>query len=981
MHGPSLEQLYLDFLATGDEAALAQLLRRSGPTLRRMARRLGADAETADDLVQETIVAAIQGAARFDATRPLLPWLKGILTFRIARLARDAVRSPHRRAGGADDGADSIEALAASTPSVVDGLSDRELHADVRDAIAHLPPQYQAPLQQFLLAGRSPVEIASGLGMQRATVRVHLHRGLRRLRTLLQRWSGLVLALFVGRAAAAGSASGTAGARVVPRWGMLLIAAGLVATFVAWPRNLAELAPREPHRVAPVAAGSAPSDDAPRPLANEPNDAPRTAATSPATLVVTVRDAHGEPVPHVGITLAPTAGVDPILHRRRGVTAPTGTVEWPAPAAGDFRLQLDRGPALTIAADGTSQRHVVTLPPAPTRRGRAVDADSRPLAGASIWLGEAGSPWTGTDVATTAADGSFELAHVPAGAFVAARHPSVAGTTVSQVADDGENELRLQLGAAGSSARVRVLDDRGNTVRDAMVFVGEAMDATPLWLADGAAPLRPPPHEGRTDAAGIVVTHALPPGRHRVVVRAVGMAPHSGWLRTEPPRACEHTVVLTPGGAIAGSVCAANGAALAGAMVVLRAVEPGADVDTTTDAAGRFRFECVPAGLAEIAARAPGHSPNVVTVACTPATAAAVTVTLANARTITGDVRFVAGPAAGELRATWPASHLQPEPGRVALDATGNFVFGDGRAGRPALAVRLAGEPLWRDVDQYTDWSGDHVAVRLPASFAADAHWRGTVRAEDGAPLAGSRLFVHRDATTWAEVGRADADGHFELGPFPAGSYALFAESTIASLPSASFAPMPLHAGATADGTWVAPPAGTLDLELVPEGGANRDVVAGDFAITIVGGEPARRYAMHTQRHVRQALVAGDYFVYAMGSRFQWIEAVPVHITAGEVTTLRVPLQTGHRCTLAMRGVPAASPGTMRTFTLHDAAASTSLRTWLLPADASPRLGAVLAPGRYTIAHRDELGAEWRGEFHVDADGARPAIVVPMAPR
>src|SRR5436190_13583689 len=88
----SLEELYGACLATGDEQALEQLLRRSAPSLRALARRLGASAEDADDLVQETVVAAIHGADRYDATRPLLPWLKGILTFRAAKLARETVR-------------------------------------------------------------------------------------------------------------------------------------------------------------------------------------------------------------------------------------------------------------------------------------------------------------------------------------------------------------------------------------------------------------------------------------------------------------------------------------------------------------------------------------------------------------------------------------------------------------------------------------------------------------------------------------------------------------------------------------------------------------------------------------------------------------------------------------------------------------------------------------------------------------------------
>ena len=197
MPSPPLEQLYRHFLATGDEAALEQCMRRAGPTLRRLARRLGASSDDADDLVQETFVAAIQGADRYDTARPLLPWLKGILTFRAARLARDEVRrrDHYRRSQELrEDHSEDPAAFAA------------ELDADVRAAIDDLPERYREPLARYLLAQQSPLEIAQRLGVERATVRTQLHRGLQRLREALRRWALLLLLTLFGRPARAAGA-------------------------------------------------------------------------------------------------------------------------------------------------------------------------------------------------------------------------------------------------------------------------------------------------------------------------------------------------------------------------------------------------------------------------------------------------------------------------------------------------------------------------------------------------------------------------------------------------------------------------------------------------------------------------------------------------------------------------------------------------------------------------------------------------------
>ncbi len=958
MPTPSLEQLFQAFLADGDEQALAQWMRRSAPTLRAAARRLGAGAEDAEDLVQETLVAAIHGAARWDATRPLLPWLKGILTFRAAKYARDARRRP---AKVADDGL--VEALVETAPPIVDGIAQRELSADVRMAIEQLPERYRAPLQQFLFAGRSPIEIATGLGLERATVRVHLHRGLARLRVLLQRWAGLALLLVLGRHASAGSGVRTAR-------GVALLATLGIVVWLLFPPTIASshATPPSPVAASPIALPTPNADALPAGM-DDPVASARQRARAPG-LRIRVRAADGSPLPHVGATLAPAAGRDPVLHRERRTSDASGELHFPTATAGRVHLRLDRGPEREFDLDAEAAVHEIVVTTGRTVHGVVRDPAGIPLAEAQVWLGEPGDPWHGADVATTDAAGAFTLRHVPPDAFVAARHAQFAGTEVRQVGDHGD--CILQFAAPGASATVRVLDAEGAPATGALVFVGDAADSGPVWLADGAAPLRPPPFEARANADGEVTTPALPTLRQRLAVRLPGHAPFHGWLGADPNQAT--LVTLRHGLVVRGTVRDENGALLAGADVVHRSLLTGSDIDLVSDAAGRFEFESLAIGGNELAARAAGRTPrSCVLVPPTVGNVAIVEVALAVARTVRAHLVDARNqPLAGELRATWPPSQLDPAPRILTLDSDGRGIFADGRHGVPRLAFRPAGEPLWRDVAAFADWCLDDVVVTTPADFVADAWLFGTLRCADARPLHHARLFVHRDGTHWAEVGRTDAAGAFRLGPLPAGRYQVFSETTDPDLPTFVSEAIVLARGESRLLECTVPPAGRIDLHFALPGGE----AVGDLVVTVVDRTHRRRATARTQPQVLQTLLPGDYLVFVMGSRVAWQEALPVHVDAGATTSLRVTLRAGHRVTFAPSGMPPAVNDATRTLTLHDDLGG-EVGTWTLPSDHALRLAAVLAPGRYELRHTTRA-ATYSGRFEVDENGTAAAFVVPL---
>ncbi|MCA8952473.1 MAG: sigma-70 family RNA polymerase sigma factor, partial [Planctomycetes bacterium] len=180
MSSETPETLFRRFLDSGCEAALDTLIRRCSPRLRGFARRFGVADDRVEDLVQETMITAVQRAASWHDDRPLLPWLQGILTRKIASWARDEARRRHHHASWA-------EARRPDSTDPADDVEGDELRALLCAAIAAVPERYRRALELHLLHGLAPHEVAARLGRMRATVRVHLHRGLQRVRRHLPR--------------------------------------------------------------------------------------------------------------------------------------------------------------------------------------------------------------------------------------------------------------------------------------------------------------------------------------------------------------------------------------------------------------------------------------------------------------------------------------------------------------------------------------------------------------------------------------------------------------------------------------------------------------------------------------------------------------------------------------------------------------------------------------------------------------------------
>jgi RNA polymerase sigma-70 factor, ECF subfamily len=152
----------------GSADALEKLFRAHWPRAYRAALLVVGDAAAAEDIAQESFLAAVRSLDRFDRRRPFGPWLHRIVVNRAIDFAR-ARRL--RRA---------IDLERADEPSV----SDRELDAraeEIAAALSSLGPEQRAVIVLRYLLEYTPGEIAELLGLPRGTVNSRLRRGLDRL--------------------------------------------------------------------------------------------------------------------------------------------------------------------------------------------------------------------------------------------------------------------------------------------------------------------------------------------------------------------------------------------------------------------------------------------------------------------------------------------------------------------------------------------------------------------------------------------------------------------------------------------------------------------------------------------------------------------------------------------------------------------------------------------------------------------------------
>lgn len=161
--------------------------------LMRFARQRVRDRALVEDVVHDTIVAALQGAAQFAGRASARTWLTGILLRRIAdvlRRQRRAAQIPNHRSAAADD-ARAADGEATAHEPLVDHhdpqrlLEGRQTVQGLEACLRRLPPESARIVVMREIEGLSTDETAQRLGLAPAAVSSALHRARQRLRRCL----------------------------------------------------------------------------------------------------------------------------------------------------------------------------------------------------------------------------------------------------------------------------------------------------------------------------------------------------------------------------------------------------------------------------------------------------------------------------------------------------------------------------------------------------------------------------------------------------------------------------------------------------------------------------------------------------------------------------------------------------------------------------------------------------------------------------
>lgn len=161
-------------LSAAENAAVKNELLSAIPALRAFAISLVRNSDRADDLVQETLLKAWAGRARYQPGTSMPAWLSTIL--------RNAFYSQYRKSGYEVQDVDGNFADALSTPPRQDGHMDLQ---DLRMALEQIPLEQREALVLVGAAGFAYAEAATICSCAEGTIKSRANRGRQRLAEIL----------------------------------------------------------------------------------------------------------------------------------------------------------------------------------------------------------------------------------------------------------------------------------------------------------------------------------------------------------------------------------------------------------------------------------------------------------------------------------------------------------------------------------------------------------------------------------------------------------------------------------------------------------------------------------------------------------------------------------------------------------------------------------------------------------------------------
>jgi RNA polymerase sigma factor (sigma-70 family) len=899
--------------------------------LMRLARKLGRDEASAEELAQDSLIAAWAHPPR-ERGGALRAWLRSVLVHRVRTGATAERRRREREVRSARP-----EAVAAA-----DEIAERlELARRVAAALDELPEAERRALYLRYYEELSPADIARAVGAPLGTIKSRLALGREHLRRKLdreygERGSWVVLLMPLGAAplpvlthptatltTAGASGPVLLGALTMATKTTVAIAAGaaLVTSLVVWKpwAKESEVADAAPGRREVEHAGAGPELRAPIGESLDAGSDQRVELQTEAIAnsngketttgrveIVATYASDGSPAANQYGFLAHEEEAwrgDDAPSARRFLLDSSGRAEVEDLESGTWIARLNgrevEGDALSIAA-GASATAELVIQAGLMVRGTVLDDEEAPVSGAEVFLAREGDqPGIGT-LALADAGGHFTLRDVaPWGqsgpytelaARSAGRVTSRSVEAIGRVGDVLEIVLRLE--GVGGLVRGRVLDSAGIPVAGAQIdFPFGPWLTNSGTSAEGLSLSAQPKLKFATDFDGRFASDRLPEG---YVTLAVTTDEHPIWrkqLAIQPGKTLDVDVQLVDGGALEGIVLNPEGKPVDRARVW--AGWPGGYDEfrrVQTDATGRYRIAGLHAGPAEVhAARNFGKE------------AQAEVAIVAN-ETTRWDVRLsVSDRASGILLDEagaplegWGVHVIKPDRNGLwyvsaKTDASGRFALDNCPEGPKELEVRLP-EPFATPPLLIAPFPDDEeVTLVVPNRVRPSATLAGRFVDPSGADLEGLELWLNAGEFSWGKQILPDrASQAFTFGPVMPGSYRLSAKAkgyVDRTLEVSDLVPSEVRDL----GTIELQRGSLLAITFTGEIGEARDKV-----LQLIGQDGSVCFTEHVEMSTwrSELLPPGTWTLRTGGDSMAFHESV-LQLVAGETTELTIPVEPG----------------------------------------------------------------------------------------
>ncbi|MBI3817369.1 MAG: sigma-70 family RNA polymerase sigma factor [Planctomycetes bacterium] len=951
--------------------------------IRSIARRLMIEGDAADDVVQQTYMAALEKSPA--APDRIRSWIGSIArNFALEFHRKESLRIRHERAAARPE----------SLPSAADIAAIEETRHRLGREIIELPERYRIALWLRFYENQPPRMIAKRLGIPVETAKTLIKRGIELLRQRLdERYASRrdCFAALIPLAAAApgwwasGGAAGALKTLILMTTKTKAIAAAIIIftlSLVIWSywggandakfsqtNNLQKSGvPLTANASAPAAAESLPAP-APRQNVSNPT-AESLPASKPAPADTGTLILHflwgDDKTPATGIQTQVLAAFN---QQHQFSPAPltadaSGSIRVDNIRSGHAWIRVDRwfGESLMVKP-GVITEKTFNIPKGFNVDGVVVNASGRPVAGADIILNEQGT--REINITKTDADGKFMIRSVSGTMyFISARADRYAPSKEEQIMsrEGGNLTFKFVLPGPGGGVAGRAIDPNGKPVARARVACGPAaLDTNGKFRQRHGLD----PDFARvfmdTTPEGIYQFEGLKPGPNRIIARIDGFAPFQSIVDVPTTGIANLDILFQPGVAVAGVVTDSEGKPAKAVGFTFGGWGDFDRYETRSGADGHYILRDLPPG--EIKINADHDTLGSANITLTGAPGAELTwdAMLSLGLSISGRVVDEnASPLKEALVEIFAMEKTKSDHsgGMFWTDAEGKFKIAKLENVEHQVRVRGPEGSHGSLVLNKIKPGGPALQITLTEG-AADCAIIGTLLGPNDQPVAGAQISAWRVGEQTSPIDFADPKtGTFKLSPYIPGQYRLtfFAKG----FPSTT---LPLHRvkhGETWDvGIVKLQNGGRIRVAFSQEAGAG----APEFTLVDSNGwytrpalevvrDPAGDYA-----HSTESIAPGSYYINMHGKGVS-VLSTPVVVSSDAETAVSIVAKAGAERTVKLKmRKPAedASNQSPLSFEIRSKSGELILKTQAWP-DANA--GAYVA--MFTLA---------RGEYQFDASG------------